>query len=111
MKTRWAIAAGAVLALLGARAATAAEPAAGLAVTPTVEASETVACSEAAAASEEFSFALNNNEEQKCEDYGFFAADKKGDCEKACKKGRKCVKKERCGDVGCPEPGYCWKCG
>jgi hypothetical protein len=109
MKTRWAIAAGAVLALLGARAASAAEPFADTALTPTVEVSEKAACEETAAmATEEFSFAV---QEQKCEDYGFFAHDKKADCEKSCKKGRKCQKKERCGDTGCPEPGYCWKCG
>jgi hypothetical protein len=108
MKTRWAIAAGATLALLGARAASAAEPVAKLAATPTVESTERAVCEDAAAASsEEFSF----TEDPKCEDYGFFAADKKADCEKSCKKGRKCQKKERCGDTGCPDPGYCWKCG
>ena len=111
MKTRWAIAAGAALALLGARAASAAEPVAKVAATPTVEASEKAVCEGAfAASSEEFAFAALG-EDKKCEDYGFFAHDKKGDCEKACKKGRKCQKKERCGEEGCPEPGYCWKCG
>jgi hypothetical protein len=45
-----------------------------------------------------------------CEDFGFFAADKRGDCDKACKKGKKCSKKEMCGDGQCPPPGYCWKC-
>jgi hypothetical protein len=45
-----------------------------------------------------------------CEDYGFFGADKKTDCDKTCKRGNKCVKKQVCGDVQCPPPGYCWKC-
>jgi hypothetical protein len=45
-----------------------------------------------------------------CEDYGFFAADKKTECDKACKKGNKCQRKQVCGDVQCPPPGYCWKC-
>ena len=45
-----------------------------------------------------------------CEDYGFFAADKRGECDKACKKGNKCQKKQVCGDYQCPPPGYCWKC-
>jgi len=111
MKTRWAIAAGAALALLGARAASAAEPAAKVAATPTVEASERAVCEEApAASSEEFSFATLGDE-KKCGDYGFFDHDKKADCEKSCRKGRKCQKKERCGEEGCPDPGYCWKCG
>jgi|EndMetStandDraft_7_1072992.scaffolds.fasta_scaffold28466_2 uncharacterized protein YfiM (DUF2279 family) len=45
-----------------------------------------------------------------CEDFGFFAADKRADCDKACHKGKKCAKKEMCGDGQCPPPGYCWKC-
>ena len=45
-----------------------------------------------------------------CEDYGFFAADKKTECDKACKKGNKCQRKQVCGDAQCPPPGYCWKC-
>lgn len=45
-----------------------------------------------------------------CGDFGMFAADKRDDCNKSCKKGKKCVKKEMCGDSRCPEPGYCWKC-
>lgn len=45
-----------------------------------------------------------------CGDFGMFAADKRDDCNKSCKQGKKCVKKEMCGDYRCPEPGYCWKC-
>jgi hypothetical protein len=45
-----------------------------------------------------------------CEDFGFFAADKKAECDKACKKGNKCQRKQVCGDGQCPPPGYCWKC-
>jgi hypothetical protein len=45
-----------------------------------------------------------------CEDFGFFAADKKADCDKSCKKGNKCQRKQVCGDGQCPPPGYCWKC-
>lgn len=45
-----------------------------------------------------------------CDDFGMWAADKRDDCNKSCKKGKKCVKKEMCGDYRCPEPGYCWKC-
>jgi hypothetical protein len=48
--------------------------------------------------------------EATCEDFGFFGADKRNDCDKACKKGKKCAKKEMCGDAQCPPPGYCWKC-
>lgn len=49
-------------------------------------------------------------DDPKCEDFGFFAADKKADCEKSCKKGNKCQRKQVCGDYQCPPPGYCWKC-
>jgi hypothetical protein len=45
-----------------------------------------------------------------CGDFGMWAADKRDDCNKSCKKGKKCVKKEMCGESRCPEPGYCWKC-
>ena len=45
-----------------------------------------------------------------CEDFGFFGADKKTDCDKTCKRGNKCTKKQMCGDAQCPPPGYCWKC-
>lgn len=45
-----------------------------------------------------------------CEDFGFFAADKKAECDKTCKKGNKCQRKQVCGDGQCPPPGYCWKC-
>jgi hypothetical protein len=45
-----------------------------------------------------------------CEDYGFFAADKRNECDKTCKKGNKCQRKQVCGDAQCPPPGYCWKC-
>jgi len=45
-----------------------------------------------------------------CEDFGFFAADKKAECDKSCKKGNKCQRKQVCGDGQCPPPGYCWKC-
>jgi len=45
-----------------------------------------------------------------CEDFGFFGADKKAECDKTCKKGNKCTKKQVCGDAQCPPPGYCWKC-
>ncbi len=45
-----------------------------------------------------------------CEDFGFFAADKKTECDKTCKRGNKCAKKQMCGDAQCPPPGYCWKC-
>lgn len=48
--------------------------------------------------------------EATCEDFGFFAADKRKDCEKSCKKGNGCAKKEMCGGGQCPPPGYCWKC-
>ena len=46
-----------------------------------------------------------------CEDFGFFAADKKKECDESCKRGRKCQKKQVCGEGPCPDPGYCWKCG
>lgn len=45
-----------------------------------------------------------------CEDFGFFAADKKTECDKSCKRGNKCAKKQVCGEAQCPPPGYCWKC-
>ncbi|HET9315529.1 MAG TPA: hypothetical protein VFQ51_08050 [Vicinamibacteria bacterium] len=45
-----------------------------------------------------------------CEDFGFFGADKKTECDKTCKRGNKCTKKQMCGDAQCPPPGYCWKC-
>ncbi len=45
-----------------------------------------------------------------CADYDFFAPDQKDECNKSCKKGKTCVKKERCGNGPCPDPGYCWKC-
>jgi hypothetical protein len=45
-----------------------------------------------------------------CEDFGFFAADKKTECDKSCKRGNKCAKKQMCGEAQCPPPGYCWKC-
>jgi hypothetical protein len=104
MKRGWAMAAVAALAVLGARAASAAEAVAKAPALPAVEVSEKATC-EDALASEVFM------DEKKCEDYGFFAADKKAECEKSCRKGKKCQKKERCGEEGCPDPGYCWKCG
>ena len=45
-----------------------------------------------------------------CEDFGFFGADKRNECDKTCKRGNKCQKKQMCGDAQCPPPGYCWKC-
>jgi hypothetical protein len=45
-----------------------------------------------------------------CADHGFFEHDQKVKCDASCKKGKKCVKKETCGDGSCPDPGYCWKC-
>jgi|RhiMetdeSRZDD1v2_1073273.scaffolds.fasta_scaffold599976_2 hypothetical protein len=50
-------------------------------------------------------------ENASCEDFGFFAADKKKDCDNSCHKGKKCQKKQVCGSGDCPPPGYCWKCG
>jgi hypothetical protein len=104
MKRGWAMAAAAALAVLGAQAAAAAETAKAPALSA-VELSEKAVCEEAPGVVEELAA------EAKCEDYGFFAADKKAECEKSCKKGKKCQKKEQCGGQGCPEPGYCWKCG
>lgn len=41
-----------------------------------------------------------------CSKFGFFAADKKDDCNK--KKGSECTRKNNCGGMMCPPPGYCW---
>jgi hypothetical protein len=45
-----------------------------------------------------------------CATYGMFEHDQKVKCDASCKKGKKCVKKEVCGEGRCPDPGYCWKC-
>jgi hypothetical protein len=75
-----------------------------------------VAAAEPAAAELEASFVepapefFAESADPTCEDFGFFAADKKTDCDKTCKRGNKCTKKQMCGDAQCPPPGYCWKC-
>jgi hypothetical protein len=53
---------------------------------------------------------VENSAEVTCDDFGMWAADKRDECNKSCKKNKKCVMKEMCGDYRCPEPGYCWKC-
>ena len=47
--------------------------------------------------------------EKKCDDYpGYYGNDK---CDNECaKKGKKCTKKQMCGNEPRPWPGYCWKC-
>jgi hypothetical protein len=76
----------------------------------------TVAAAEPAATEIEASFVeaapdfFAESADPTCEDFGFFGADKKTECDKACKRGNKCSKKQVCGEAQCPPPGYCWKC-
>jgi hypothetical protein len=106
MKRAAVIGALAVLALAGAWQASAAQPEP-TAPAPVFEPREEARCEGALwPATEETVFASFAT----CEDYGFFGSGKKKECDESCKKGKKCVKKQQCGDTTCPEPGYCWKC-
>jgi hypothetical protein len=108
MKRAAVIGAVAVLALVGAWQASAVQPEA---TGPVFEAREEARCEGALwPSAEETVFANAASAEVTCEDFGFFDAGKKKECEESCKKGKKCVKKEMCGDSRCPDPGYCWKC-
>ncbi len=109
MKRLTLVAALAALALVGGTAdATAAEP--------TSPSTTAVAAAQPEATDANASFVeaepsfFSESSEATCEDFGFFAADKKTDCDKTCKKGNKCQRKQVCGDGQCPPPGYCWKC-
>jgi cytochrome c5 len=108
MKRLTLVAALATLAVLGGLSSTAiaAEPAS--AATASVAATEPAADASASFVEPETSFFESSD--ATCEDFGFFAADKKGECDKSCKKGNKCQRKQVCGDYQCPPPGYCWKC-
>lgn len=108
MKRETVIVTVAALAAFGAVRVSAAQPAA-VAAPVAIQALEEARCEAPSPVALEESAV--SADAKKCEDFGFFAADKKKECEQSCKRGRKCQKKERCGGARCPEPGYCWKCG
>jgi hypothetical protein len=110
MKRLTLVAALAALAVMGGLTgtATAEETSGGATVASALTQSDTNADAAAVFAEPEASFF--ESADATCEDFGFFAADKKADCDKSCKKGNKCQRKQVCGDGQCPPPGYCWKC-